>query len=160
MYLLAITLLGSCGKAPFSSLSGLASNSDHGVSSATATCDLKKFKPSFISAMPGDGQVELRWQPNGDPSPIVGYFGRYWEGSDFTNDPPNPPKGRQGNGNPLNYFPVPWGSAGRGEIMIKGTSYTVTGLQNGKTYTFGIMAKEPQRCGYGWEVYISATPTP
>lgn len=114
-------------------------------------CDLKKFKPSFISATAGDGQVELRWQPNGEATPITGYFGRYWEGADYSNDPRKPPLGREGNGNPLGYFPS-------NQAIISGTSHTVSGLENGKTYTFGVLANEPYRCGYGVEVYISATP--
>ncbi len=113
-------------------------------------CDLKKFQPSFISATGGDSQVVLKWQPNGDTVPIKGYYMRYWEGGDFRNSPPNPPNGAMGNGVPLGYYPP-------NQELITDTTATVSGLQNGKTYTFGVTAYEPYRCGYGWETYISAT---
>ena len=144
-------VLQSCGGAKFLGQKSAGSGSKSGVSTATSSCDLAKFQPSFVSATPGDSTVTLQWEPRGDATPIIGYFGRYWEGDDYTNSPPNPPLGKQGNGNPLAYFPA-------NQDIISATSYTVTGLENGKTYTFAIVAKEPTRCGYGWEVYTSATP--
>jgi len=76
--------------------------------------------PSFVQAVPGDGEVLLRWSKVPDPS-VTGYFVYY--GSE--------PGVFKGNDSTLGPSPIKAGNC---------TEITISGLTNGKLYYFAISA--------------------
>ena len=76
--------------------------------------------PTYVQAIPGDGEVLLRWSRVSDPS-VKGYFVYYgWEPGVF-----------KGNDSALGPSPIKVGDT---------TELLVTGLANGKLYYFSISA--------------------
>ena len=102
-------------------------------------------KPTIDSVSAGDGQLTVNWTaPAADPAPLTGYRVQ-WQQSEEKYSSAYPPT---------------TDTLGHHDVDVDDTSYTITGLTNGKEYAVNVIAKNESFDDYGGTASNEAHATP